>query len=315
MRARVAAGFLAGVLVASGIMYLAMRGHRIEPVASRNPEAVAAAGAAPEPVPPVGREPAAKPEPAAAKPARKRISWSQPAHVAESQPAPLAAFPESGSPPESGSAEASPPAQPAPASDPAPAATPVAVAVPTPPPSPEPLRVTLDARTLISVRLEQSLDSNRVRPGDIFAAALDAPVIAGGYVIAERRARAAGRVVQVEQAGRMRGVARIVPELQNFVSPDGQTIPVHTATFEQKGPESKAEDAAKAGIGAVLGAVIGGWRKRRRDWSGGRGRGGRGHSCRYTRETRRAAQRDSHPFPARTARGGHGAALISYAAL
>jgi uncharacterized protein YcfJ len=46
-------------------------------------------------------------------------------------------------------------------------------------------------------------------------------------------------------------------ELTSFTSSDGQKVEIRTAGFESKGPESKAEDAEKVGIGAVIGATIG----------------------------------------------------------
>jgi hypothetical protein len=117
--------------------------------------------------------------------------------------------------------------------------------------------VTAAAGTLIQVRLGEALRSDRTREGDMFFATLDQPFVVDGFVIAEKGARAEGRVVEVEEAGRVRGVARMVLELTRIHTSDGQTVNIRTARFERKGPESKGEDAAKVGIGAALGAAIG----------------------------------------------------------
>src|SRR5262249_46365256 len=130
-------------------------------------------------------------------------------------------------------------------------------AVVVPPPPPQPRTVTLAAGTLIAVRTGEALDSRRTHTGDTFTATLDAPLTVDGFVIAERGARAAGPGGQGEEGGRVRGVAQIVLELTSIHTSDGQQVSINTATFDHKGPESRGEDAAKVGIGAVLGTVIG----------------------------------------------------------
>jgi hypothetical protein len=46
-------------------------------------------------------------------------------------------------------------------------------------------------------------------------------------------------------------------ELTRISTSDSQDVSIHTAQFEKTGPESKGEDAAKIGVGAVLGTIIG----------------------------------------------------------
>jgi hypothetical protein len=132
---------------------------------------------------------------------------------------------------------------------------------PPPPPverAPEPPHsVTIAEGTLISVRLNDKLTTQKNQTGDVFSATLDQPLVADGFVIAERGARVEGRVVQAEQAGRVKGVALLSLELNRMSTADGQKVEIHTASFEKKGPENKKEDAAKIGAGAVLGTIIG----------------------------------------------------------
>lgn len=78
-----------------------------------------------------------------------------------------------------------------------------------------------------------------------------------GFVIAERGARVEGRVTEAGEAGRVRGLAHLTIELTRIHTSDGQRVAIRTAQFTKQGPESKGEDAAKVGVGAVLGTVIG----------------------------------------------------------
>src|SRR5262249_25372909 len=105
----------------------------------------------------------------------------QTASVRETPPPPVSAAPPTATqpPPESG-----PPATPpAPQDPPARVETsrPI-VAPPQPPPPPEPAKVTLNAGTLLSVRLVDGLNAERNAPGDVFAGTLDKELTADGFV-------------------------------------------------------------------------------------------------------------------------------------
>lgn len=144
-----------------------------------------------------------------------------------------------------------------------PAAQPIPPARPdpenaTPPPAPEPHRVTLNAGTLIPVRLVDGLSSERNLPGDAFAATLDKELVADGFVIAERGARVEGRVVAADRGGKVRGISTLSVELTRVHTSDGQNVPVNTDSFEKQAEQSHREDAAeRIGAGAAIGAVIG----------------------------------------------------------
>jgi len=211
------------------------------------------------------------PEPAPEVPAKRTVR-KKPV-VAEDSPVASTAYPHAVSIPAQPSSAspqvtaqppsdpASPPQQPAPQELAANLAPPARVPDPPPPPVekvPEPPHsVTIAAGTLLSVRLNDALTTKRNLTGDVFSATLDQPLVVDGFVIAERGARIDGRVVQSEQAGRVKGVARLVLELNTISTSDGQKVTLHTESFEKLGPESKKEDAAKIGAGAVLGTIIG----------------------------------------------------------
>jgi hypothetical protein len=117
--------------------------------------------------------------------------------------------------------------------------------------------VTLNAGTLISVRLVDGLNAERNAPGDVFGGTLDRELVTNGYVIAERGARVEGRVTASNLGGRVKGVSNIAVELTKIHTSDGQTVAIHTDPFERRAQESHGEDAAKVGGGAALGAIIG----------------------------------------------------------
>lgn len=126
------------------------------------------------------------------------------------------------------------------------------------PPAPEPNQVTLIAGTLLTVRLADEVSTEFNQPGDTFLATLDQPLIVDGFVIAERGARAVGRVLSVTESGRVKGKAELAVRLESLETSDGQTVELLTATFTRKANSARGRDAAKVGAAASIGALIGG---------------------------------------------------------
>jgi hypothetical protein len=122
---------------------------------------------------------------------------------------------------------------------------------------PEPHKVTLNAGLILPVRLVDGLSSERSVPGDTFTATLDKELVVDGFVIAERGARVEGKVVSVDRAGKVRGVAALAVEVTRLRTSDGQNIAIQTDSFERRAQETHKHDAAKVGGGAALGAIIG----------------------------------------------------------
>lgn len=102
------------------------------------------------------------------------------------------------------------------------AATPAAAVAPAAQPTPAPRRVTLQTGTTLSVRLMESLSSDRNVAGDSFKAALTEPLVVDGLVIAERGASAGGRVVDAQRDGRLQ------LELASISTADGQKVAIST---------------------------------------------------------------------------------------
>jgi hypothetical protein len=125
-------------------------------------------------------------------------------------------------------------------------------------PSPQqPHVVTLPAGTTLAVRLRESLDSERNASGDPFQATLDAPVITEGFIIADRRSKVLGQIIQANRAGRVKGLANLRLALSEINTTDGQRVAVQTDSYEKWGNSSVKGDTAKVAGGAALGAIIG----------------------------------------------------------
>jgi len=208
-----------------------------------------------EAAPPAAPEPE-KPSPVSA-PSKRQVSKKIPVvnvrvPVTEAKKNPLPPVPEAVKPepaPEVASAPGNPPPPPPARSEPEnaiPAARP-----------PEPHTVTLNAGMLLPVRMVDGLSSERNRPGDTFIATLDKEIVVDGFVIAERGAKAEGKVVAADRGGKVKGVAAIAVELTRLRTSDGQNIAVQTDSFERHAEETHTQDAAKVGGGAALGAIIG----------------------------------------------------------
>jgi hypothetical protein len=134
---------------------------------------------------------------------------------------------------------------------------------PEPPPR-VPKTVTIPAGTLLSVRLDEAVSTEKNQTGDSFRATLDQPLVVDGLVIAERGSRIEGRVAEVDAGGRVRGVSRMSLELVRLNTSDGQRLKIQTESFAKQAERSTKKDAAKigaaAGIGAAIGAIAGGGR-------------------------------------------------------
>jgi hypothetical protein len=269
MNTKILLAFAGGLVVASGITYIAMR----RPAAPPAPVDAGHTATAATPLP--TSPPAAEPAPAAL--AQDHVAPSTPStpspKVARAfrprshQDAPRSQAPLPAPPPAPATSPSgnNPPTQEIASSAPARvgnAPPPDALAPPPerkvePPPPPQPHTVTIPAGTTLSVRLAETLSTQRSRAGDSFAGTLDQPLIVDGFVIAERGARVQGRVVESDPAGRVHGLAQLALELTQINTSDGQKVRIHTAAFRKQAEPTKKKDAAKVGIGAALGAAIG----------------------------------------------------------
>lgn len=128
---------------------------------------------------------------------------------------------------------------------------------------PAPARtVTIPAGTILTIRTIQALSSKSNSTGDTFTGTLDQPLVLEDMVIAERGSKVEGKVTEVTESGRVKGVAQIAITLTKINTSDGQTVDVSTQNFPVEAEKTTKSDATKVGIatgiGAALGAIFGG---------------------------------------------------------
>jgi hypothetical protein len=127
-----------------------------------------------------------------------------------------------------------------------------------PPPSgPVPARLTLKPGTYLTVRLNQTLSSDKNHPGDAFSATLAKPLIVDSVVVAQRGQTLGGRVVEAEKAGRIEGTSKLRIQLTDLTLVDGQQIPIQSQFINWSGPTSVGRDAAAVAGTTGLGAAVG----------------------------------------------------------
>ncbi len=120
-----------------------------------------------------------------------------------------------------------------------------------------PAQLTVPAGAWVRVRINQMLSSDHSRAGDAFTAALIEPLVVNGIVVARRGQTIAGRVVDAQKAGRIKGTSHLGVELTEISLVDGQQMPLKSQLVEYSGGTSKARDGAAVGTTTAVGAGIG----------------------------------------------------------
>jgi len=119
-----------------------------------------------------------------------------------------------------------------------------------------PQTLTLPAGTVVRVRVDEWLSSDRNLTGDSFSAVLSEPIVVNGWVVARRGQAQTGRVslVKKSHAG---GASQLGVDLPELTLVDGQQVPLQTQLFQTSAGTSHDRDAAIIGTTTVVGAVIG----------------------------------------------------------
>jgi BON domain len=130
---------------------------------------------------------------------------------------------------------------------------PIAAQVPPPPPK----KVTIPAGTQITIRLNDTLDTERSQVGDTFHGTLGVPLVVDSETVVPSGADVVGRVVDVKSAGRFAGNSALTLELSSLAV-NGKTYNIQTNQWSRQGKGEGKNTAVKAGGGAAIGAVIGG---------------------------------------------------------
>lgn len=114
------------------------------------------------------------------------------------------------------------------------------------------------ADSVVGLRTDTSLSSERARVEDRVEAHVVRDVRVGGEVAIPAGARALGTVVVVDRGGKFKERARLGIRFQTLVLADGTRLPITTETIYRFGNPPTNKSAAKIGGGAVVGAIIGG---------------------------------------------------------
>jgi hypothetical protein len=116
---------------------------------------------------------------------------------------------------------------------------------------------TLDTGTDIQVRLEQSLSSRTARLEDRFEATVVRPIRSGTRVVIPAGSRVRGIVQAAEPAERPAKAGRLDLTFDTLTLPGGSRMDIRTRVISIKEDIDRGDTARKAGLGALLGAVVG----------------------------------------------------------
>jgi len=116
--------------------------------------------------------------------------------------------------------------------------------------------VTLPSGTRLPVRLAQSLDTKRDRPGTRFTATLAAPVTHNGVVVLPVHTQVRGHLLESKPSGRLKGRAVMSLSLDS-IEWNGRAVPISTSGISRVSKNHKKRNLALIGGGAGTGAGIG----------------------------------------------------------
>jgi hypothetical protein len=106
------------------------------------------------------------------------------------------------------------------------------------------------------VRLVDDIDSEEDQAGQVFRATLAEPLLVDNIEVAPIDSTIRGRIVNAEQAGRVRGAAELRLELTQIVV-NGITYAIATSEYGEAAEDRSGESARRVGAGAGVGALIG----------------------------------------------------------
>lgn len=122
--------------------------------------------------------------------------------------------------------------------------------------------VVLPATSVLGLRVDTPLSSERARLEDRVEARVSRDVTVDGRVAVPSGSRVIGSVTLVERGGKMKERARLGVRFHTLVLADGREVPLRTEAIMREGDSPSNESARKIGGaaigGAILGAIMGG---------------------------------------------------------
>jgi hypothetical protein len=118
--------------------------------------------------------------------------------------------------------------------------------------------VTLPAGTILSVQLQSSVGSDTSRVEDPVRATLRRAVTIDGVRALPAGATVSGHVTDARRSARVKGRGRVAFRFNSIDTGAGGRMAIRTNTVARVAPGTKKRDAAKIGVGAAGGAIVGG---------------------------------------------------------
>jgi hypothetical protein len=125
-----------------------------------------------------------------------------------------------------------------------------------PPAPPQPRKITIEQGTQVTVRLIDSIDSEKNQVGDTFHATLNAPLSAEGIEAIPAGTDVTGHIVDLKSAGKFAGQSLVVLQLDS-ISSNGKSYSLQTDQYRKEGSSRGKNTAEKVGGGAIIGGIIG----------------------------------------------------------
>ncbi|HWE52443.1 MAG TPA: hypothetical protein VG273_21785 [Bryobacteraceae bacterium] len=122
---------------------------------------------------------------------------------------------------------------------------------------PPSMGVMIPADTPLTIRMIDSVDSDRARLGQTFRASLDEPVFVNGNQVIPRGADVLTKLVAEQQSGKIEGRAALTLAIST-VTINGQPVDVTTTDVRSESGSRGKRSAGVIGGTAALGAIIGG---------------------------------------------------------
>ena len=130
------------------------------------------------------------------------------------------------------------------------------------PPPPQVDELVVPASSVIGLRVETPISTERAQVEDRVNARVTRDVMADGRVAIPAGAQAIGSVTLVERGGKIKERARLGVRFHTLVLTDGTELPISTEAIYREGEPPAGESTRKIGGaavgGAILGALIGG---------------------------------------------------------
>jgi hypothetical protein len=117
--------------------------------------------------------------------------------------------------------------------------------------------VTIPSGTTVVIRMIDSVDSQTNHVSDPFHASLDAPLVVGNTVVAQKGADVYGMLANAKDSGHISGAPQLTLELTG-IRVSGNVVPIDSTTYDVVGKSRGSQSAERIGGGAIAGAVLGG---------------------------------------------------------